>query len=261
MRTLVSNPLKEIAGEVDLRPGNDLGRKHPKGAKMVILSNPITLSEELDRDMNRMAVATICLENNILILSDEIHSDLVLPGHHHTPVASLSEEIAGITVTCIAPSKTFNLAGLATSSVIISDSDTRARFNRMVEKLHVGMGNLMGAEASIAAYTYGDEWLDQLLAYIKNNAEFVVDFCRQNLPVIKPVMPEATYMIWLDCRQMGMEPAELNRFFIEKAGLGLNEGSTFGAGGSGYMRMNLACPFNTVREAMKRLSDAVLTIK
>ncbi|MEZ4999585.1 MAG: hypothetical protein R2727_02530 [Bacteroidales bacterium] len=93
----------------------------------------------------------------------------------------------------------------------------------MVEKLHVGMGNLMGAEASIAAYTYGDEWLDQLLAYIKNNAEFVVDFCRQNLPVIKPVMPEATYMIWLDCRQMGMEPADLT-YAIEKAGLGLNEG-------------------------------------
>lgn len=259
-RLLISNPLIEVDGKwtFDL---DDLNRKAEQGAKMIILSNPHNPVGRAWTKYELSALAAICLKNNILILSDEIHSDLVLPGHHHTPVASLSDEIADITLTCIAPSKTFNLAGMATSSVIISNSEIRAKYDRMVEKLHIGMGNLLGAEASIAAYTHGDEWLGQLLVYINNNAEFVVDFCRENLPVIKPVMPEATYMIWLDCRQMGMNPEELNRFFIEKAGLGLNEGSTFGSGGNGYMRMNLACPIDTVREAMRRLRDAVLTNK
>jgi cystathionine beta-lyase len=127
----------------------------------------------------------------------------------------------------------------------------------MVEKLHIGMGNLMGTEASIAAYTHGDEWLGQLLEYIDGNIDYVITFCREKIPGIKPVRPEATYMIWLDCRDLGMEPAELNSFFIEKAGLGLNEGSTFGKGGEGFMRMNVACRRQTVVEAMERILKGI----
>ncbi|TFH34516.1 MAG: putative C-S lyase [Bacteroidia bacterium] len=255
-RTLVLNPLAELEGfwSFDLE---DLKRKMGLGARMLILSNPHNPVGRSWKPDELRQLAELCLENNVLILSDEIHSDLVLPGYKHTPIASLSKEIADITITCLAPSKTFNLAGMATSSVIISDPGLSGRFNRMIEKMHIGMGNIMGTEASIAAYTHGDEWLAQLLEYININIEFVIEYCKKHIPAIIPVRPEATYMIWLDCRALGMEPGELSRFFIEKASLGLNEGSTFGMGGEGFMRMNVACSYQTVKEAMEGILYAL----
>jgi len=248
-RILVLNPLKENRGKwtFDIE---DLERKARSGARMLILSNPHNPVGRAWTESELRAVAEVCLENNILILSDEIHSDLVLPGFKHTPVATLSEDISRITVTCLAPSKTFNLAGMATSSVVISDGELSGKFTRMIDKLHIGMGNLMGTEASIAAYTSGEEWLEQLLVYISRNIDYVIDFCRDHIPAIKPVPPEATYMIWLDCRELGMSPEELNSFFVNKAGLGLNEGSTFGKGGEGFMRINVACRMEIVKKAM-----------
>jgi cystathionine beta-lyase len=229
--------------------------------KMIIISNPhnpvgrVWTPEELDN------LAGICLKNNILIISDEIHCDLVLPGFIHTPLASLSEKIADNTVTLIAPSKTFNLAGLSTSSVIISNPALRKSFNRIVENLHVGSGNIFGNRASIAAYSYGHNWLDALLDYIDHNVEFVKDYCREMIPEIIPVQPEATYMIWLDCRKFGMNGKELQNFFINKAGVGMNEGSTFGPGGEGFMRMNLGTTHQTVMKAMEQIEKAVSTIR
>lgn len=255
-RIMVLNPLSESAGKWGFDYA-DLEEKAAAGARMLILSNPHNPVGRAWRRNELIQLAEICLKYNMIILSDEIHSDLVLPGYKHTPVASLSGEIADITVTCLAPSKTFNLAGMSTSSLVISNNDLLGRFNRVVEKLHIGMGNLLGTEASIAAYTSGDEWLGQLLGYINANIEYVSRFCRENIPVIKPAVTEATYMIWLDCREMKMNSDELNNFFIHQAGLGLNEGSTFGKGGEGFMRMNIACPLNTVKEAMKRLSEAI----
>ncbi len=201
--------------------------------KMIIISNPhnpvgrVWSPEELAR------LAEICLENNILIISDEIHCDLALPGFTHTPVASLSAEIANITITCIAPSKTFNLAGLSTSSVIISNTALRKSFNRVMENLHVGGGNIFGTIASIAAYSKGHSWLSGLLDYIDHNIDFVYDYCIKMIPEIVPVRPEATYMMWLDCRNFNMTGKELQNFFIKKAGVGMNEGSSFGPGGEG----------------------------
>lgn len=240
---------------------DDLEEKASAGARMLILSNP---HNPVGRawtagELNRLA--SICLKHNVIILSDEIHSDLVLPGHSHTPVASLSAAISDITLTCMAPSKTFNLAGMSTSSLIIPNSELRGKYNAVMDKLHIGMGNLMGTEASVAAYSEGEEWLMQLLDYLATNIEFVIEFCRMHLPEIKPVKPEATYMIWLDCREMGMKPDELKSFFIEKAGLGLNEGSAFGIGGEGFMRMNIACPLATVEVAMNRLLNAYKDLK
>jgi len=255
-RILVLNPLAENEGRwtFDLA---DLERKVRSGAGMLILSNPHNPVGRAWTASELRSVAQLCLDHNVLILSDEIHSDLVLPGYKHTSVASLSEEISAITITCMAPSKTFNLAGMATSSVIISDPGLSARFNRMIEKMHIGMGNLLGTEASIAAYTHGGEWLEQLLSYINSNIDYVADFCRENIPEIKPVRPEATYMIWLDCRELGMGPEELNNFFVGKAGIGLNEGSTFGKGGEGFMRMNVACRRETVTEAMEKILNGL----
>jgi cystathionine beta-lyase len=229
--------------------------------KMIMISNPhnpvgrVWTPEELNR------LADICLKNNILIISDEIHCDLVLPGFIHTPLATLSEKIAESTVTCIAPSKTFNLAGLSTSSVIISNPDLRKSFNRIVDNLHVGNGNIFGATASVAAYSHGDSWLDALLDYIDHNIDFVEDYCRKMIPEIIAVKPEATYMIWLDCRKLGMTGKELQNFFVNRAGVGMNEGSTFGHGGDGFMRMNLGTTHQTVMKAMEQIEKAVSSLR
>jgi cysteine-S-conjugate beta-lyase len=232
-----------------------------KDTRMIIISNPhnpvgrVWSREELQK------LADICLERNILILSDEIHCDLVLPGFTHTPVASLSEKIADNTITCIAPSKTFNLAGLSTSSVIISNPDLRKSFNRVVENLHVGGGNIFGIIASIAAYSQGNEWLNALLDYIDHNVDFVENYCMKMIPEIIPFQPEATYMIWLDCRKFGMTGKELQSFFIKRAGVGMNEGSTFGPGGEGFMRMNLGTTHQTVIKAMEQIEKAVTSLR
>ena len=259
-RKLIYNQLIESGGKWTM-DYDSLVAGIDSGTKMIFISNPhnpvgrVWTPEELDN------LANICLARNIIIISDEIHCDLALPGFTHTPLASLSEKIARNTVTLIAPSKTFNLAGLSTSSVIISDPGLRKSFNRVVDNLHVGNGNIFGTVASISAYTNGHKWLDSLLDYIDNNVEFVKDYCREMIPEIVPVQPEATYMIWLDCRKFGMKGKELQSFFVSKAGVGMNEGSTFGPGGDGFMRMNLGATHNTVMNALEKIEAAVKSVR
>jgi cysteine-S-conjugate beta-lyase len=259
-RKLVYNPLAESGGNWEMDFDN-LKKIIDSRTKMIIISNPHNpvgrawTSEELSE------LVEICLKNNVLILSDEIHCDLVLPGFRHIPVAGLSEEAAAGTITCIAPSKTFNLAGLSTSSLIIPDPVKRKSFNQMIEKLHISGGNIFGAVASIAAYTYGHEWLDELMAYLSGNAEYVTRYCKSFIPEISPVQLEATYLMWIDCRKLGMTGAELQKFFITKAFVGMNEGSTFGPGGEGYMRMNLACTRETVTRALEQIEAAVSELR
>lgn len=225
--------------------------------RMLILSNPHNPVGRAWRREELEEIVEICHEKGVVILSDEIHSDLVLPGHSHIPLASISEKAASITVTCMAPSKTFNLAGFSTSSMIIPDPVLMEKYRRTLVGLHLHLGNIFGNVASEAAYTHGHEWLDELLQYIQGNVDLVVDFCREHLPQIRPVPPEATYMIWLDCRGMGLDGAGLQKFFVEKAGVGMNEGSRFGPGGQGFMRMNLACPRSVVEKALKQIKSAI----
>ena len=259
-RNLIYNRLTESEGKWNM-DYNSLIAGIDSKTKMIIISNPhnpvgrVWTPEELNN------LADICLKNNILIISDEIHCDLVLPGFTHTPMASLSEKIAENTVTLIAPSKTFNLAGLSTSSVIIKNPVLRKSFNRIVDNLHVGNGNIFGNTASIAAYANGHKWLDALLDYIDNNIEFVKDYCGKMIPEIIPVQPEATYMIWLDCRRFGMSGKDLQNFFVHKAGVGMNEGSTFGPGGEGFMRMNIGTTHQTVMKAMEQIERAVASVR
>ena len=259
-RNLIYNRLIESEGK-SIMDYNSLVAGIDSKTRMIFISNPhnpvgrVWTPEELNN------LADICLKNNILIISDEIHCDLVLPGFTHTPLASLSEKIAAKTITLIAPSKTFNLAGLSTSSVIIPDPSLRKSFNRIVDNLHIGNGNIFGTIASISAYTNGHKWLDALLDYIDHNVEFVKDYCREMIPEIIPVQPEATYMIWLDCRKFGMTGKELQNFFVSKAGVGMNEGSTFGPGGEGFMRMNLGATHKTVMKAMEQIEKAVASIR
>jgi cystathionine beta-lyase len=259
-RTLVHNQLKEEDGRW-LMDFESLVKSIDDKTRMIILSNPHNPVGRVWTRQELTQLADICNKNNILILSDEIHCDLVLPGFSYTPLATLSEEIAEITITCIAPSKTFNLAGLSTSTVIISNPALRRSFNRIVENLHVGNGNIFGTAASVAAYTHGHEWLAALLDYLNNNVAFVEDYCMKMIPEIIPVPPEATSMIWLDCRKLGMNGKELQSFFVNRAGIGMNEGSTFGPGGEGFMRMNLGTTHMTVIKAMEQIEKAVSSLR
>ncbi|MCU0472127.1 MAG: PatB family C-S lyase [Bacteroidales bacterium] len=259
-RNLVYNHLIEENGRWTM-DFDSLAASVNENTKMIIISNPhnpvgrVWSPEELEK------LADICLKNSILILSDEIHNDLVLPGFSHSTVAKISDRVAEITVTCIAPSKTFNLAGLGTSSVIISNPVLRKYFNKKVENLHIGNSNIFGTIASIAAYSEGYDWLDELMIYISQNADLVMEYCRELIPEIVPVRPEATYMIWLDCRKFEMPGKELQKFFIEKCGAGMNEGSTFGPGGEGFMRMNLGTTRQTITRALEQIEKAVAALR
>lgn len=229
-----------------------------KDAKILLLShphNPVGRSWRVDE---LQKLGEICLENDVLIISDEIHGDLTLPEHKHHPLATVSPELAQNSITCIAPSKTFNLAGLATSSVIIPNERIRKRFAAFIEQLHLNMGNLFGMTASVAAYTKGEPWLNAVLDYIGQNVIYVSDFLSSELPQIKMSPVEATYLLWLDFRELGLKPDKLKNLIIHDAGLGLNDGTIFGPGGEGFQRMNVACPISRVEEAMSRLKKAII---
>lgn len=254
-RKLVHNHLIERNGQW-LMDFDSLESMIDSSTKMIIISNPHNPVGRVWKRDELARLAAICNERKVLILSDEIHCDLMLPGSEHTPLASLSEETALNSVTLVAPSKTFNLAGLSTSSVIIPNPELRKSFSRILENLHIGNGNIFGNIASAAAYSNGHKWLDALMAYLSGNVELVMDFCRERIPEIKPVRPEATYMIWLDCRNSGISTKELQKFFVNEAGIGMNEGSVFGPGGEGYMRMNIATTRDTVRKSLEQIEQA-----
>jgi cystathionine beta-lyase len=255
-RNLIYNQLTEADGRWSMNL-DSLADSITPTTRMIIISNPHNPVGRSWTPDELADLADICLKNNILVLSDEIHCDLVLPGFRHTPVAKLSEKIAEITVTCIAPSKTFNLAGLSTSTVIISNPVLRKYFHSKIEHLQISNGNIFGTVASIAAYSEGSEWLDNLMEYLNRNTGYVIDYCREFIPEITPVRPEATYMIWLDCRKLGMPGKKLGEFFVSKAKVGVNEGSSFGPGGEGFMRMNLATTYKKVKQAMEQIREAV----
>jgi cysteine-S-conjugate beta-lyase len=202
-------------------------------------------------------LGNICLERNILIISDEIHSDLILPGQKHVPLAAISSSFAEITITCIAPSKTFNLAGLSTAVVVISDSMKRKVFSREIETSHLWVGNIFGNIALEAAYRNGDGWLDQLMNYLLNNFKILDFYLKQFIPEIKLIWPEATYLAWLNMSGLNLDEASLKYFMIHKAGLGCNDGSVFGPGGQGFQRMNIACPKVILNKSLDQLRHAV----
>ncbi|WP_372931966.1 MalY/PatB family protein [Mariniphaga sediminis] len=258
-RKLVENPLVLENGRYtfDL---DDLKAKVDKNTKLLLLCNPqnpggmVFTREELE------GLANFCLENDIVIISDEIHSDLVFSGQRHIPFASISEETAKNSVVCMAPSKTFNVAGLSSSLVIIPDKTKRGRYERALNIGHLGMGNIFGTVALEAAYTHGDEWLKQLLDYLWGNYLFLEDFFKKHLPKVKVMKPEATYLIWLDFREYGMNDNELFKFTVDKAKVGLNNGGKFGSGGDGWLRLNIGCPRSVLEEALKRLAGAFGTL-
>lgn len=255
-RRLVFNNLVETP-EGWMMDIEGLRRVITPATRMLILSNPHNPVGRAWRREELEEIVEVCHGKGMVIVSDEIHSDLVLPGYRHIPLASISENAASITVTCMAPSKTFNLAGFSTSSMIIPDPALMEKYRRTLVGLHLHLGNIFGNVASEAAYTHGHEWLEEMIKYVQGNVDLVTDFCREHLPQIKPVRPEATYMIWLNCRGLGLDGAGLQKFFVDKAGVGMNEGSRFGPGGEGFMRMNLACPRSVVEKALRQIEGAI----
>ncbi|WP_425447038.1 MalY/PatB family protein [Dethiothermospora halolimnae] len=236
---------------------DDLEKKIKSGAKMLILCSPsnptgrVWTKDELER------LGKLCTDNNVLIVSDEIHSDIVYKEHKHIPIASISRELLNNTITCMAPSKTFNIAGLSTSEIIIPNKKLRKKFNKEIERIHVGMTNVFGIEALEAAYREGEEWLDQLLIYLQENVDFIKEYIANNIPKIEVVDPEGTYLIWLDCRGLGMNNRQLKRFMIEEAKVGLNDGPVFRQGGEGFQRINIGCPRSILKEGLERIEKAV----
>ena len=254
-RTIVRSPLLKCADHYEM-DFEDLERKLAAGARMMILCNPHNpvgrcwSCEELRR------VATLCKQYQCLLVSDEIHSDLIMPGYKHIPTALASPETADNIITCMAPSKTFNIAGLSTSEIIISDRKLRRRFEQVVhDGLHIYVGNIFGEAASIACYTQGDEWLGQLLDYLHKNIVYVQNYLQENLSQIRTFRHEATYLMWLDFSSFGLTHDELSERLVKKAKLALNDGAIFGEEGKCHFRLNVACPRATLEEAMHRLSQ------
>lgn len=254
---------KVVENELLLRDGRyeidfvQLERQAAEGAKLLLLCSPhnpggrVWTSEELAR------IGDICLRHGILVVADEIHHDLVFRGYKHVPFASISDEIAQISFTCMATSKTFNMAGLQASSLIIPNDDLRRRYEHALKTFSLHMESYFGVSAVIAAYTHGDEWLEQLIDYLQGNVDYLTDFIARRLPQIKVMRPEATYLVWMDCSAISGDPAELKKLMYEQARVAFNDGSVYGERGAGYLRVNLACPRSILAEALERFAQAV----
>lgn len=233
---------------------SDLEEKLKSGARMLLLCNPHNpvgrswTKEELQR------LGELCLKYHCLVVSDEIHADLIMEGFVHTPMAGLNPSIAENTITFMAPSKSFNLAGMASSEAIIPNPELRKSFIRISnEVLHVSLGNTFGDAALEAAYTHGEAWLDDLLDYLHGNLLYLNDFITRQLPSLGLYRHEATYLVWVDFSALGLEHKALQHKLVHEGGLGFSEGSIFGPGGEQHMRINIACPRSVLETAMKRL--------
>jgi cystathionine beta-lyase len=254
-RRMVLNPLREQGGEYTIDFDNLEAKA--REAKLLILCNPHNPVGRVWRREELARIADVCLRHGITILSDEIHNDLVFRPHMHVPIASLSSEVEQITVTCHAASKTFNVAGLSTAYIMIPNAELRQTFKRVSDALHVEALNPFGLRAMEAGFTEGEPWLEALLEYLAGNYRTLRSYCESQLPRLGLSPMEGTYLAWLDFRRYGFSPQELKDCIIQKARLGLNDGPTFGPGGEGFQRMNLACPRQVLLQALDRLKTAL----
>jgi cystathionine beta-lyase len=255
-RNIIDNPLKEVDGKfvMDLK---DFESKITSKTKMFILCNPHNPGGKVWSKETLQKVDEICTRHNILVISDEIHADMVLNGHQHVPYATVSETAAEGSVTFMAPSKVFNMPGVISSSYIIPNPGLRSKFARYLEVAEMDRGNMFSYLATMACYEKGENWRVAMLAYVQSNIDYVVEYLQCNIPQVKPMKPEASFLVWLDCNDLGMNTDALHRFFAIEAGLGLNKGTVFGEGGDRHLRMNVACSRRILEQAMIQLKNAV----
>jgi cystathionine beta-lyase len=236
----------------------DLEKKaSDQDCKMMILCNPhnpggrVWTKEELER------LGRICIDNNVLVVSDEIHFDLVYKPNKHIPFASISEEFLNNSITCTAPSKTFNIAGLHSAYCIINNKEMMATYRKELGLLDLNRSNVFSQEVTQVLYEQGHEWVDGLVDFLKDNIDYSIKYINENIPGIRAYELEGTYLLWMDCRDLGLSIEELDDLFINKAGLALDSGYWFGKVGEGFMRMNIACPRSTIKKALENLRNAV----
>ncbi|ABS48747.1 MULTISPECIES: MalY/PatB family protein [Yersinia pseudotuberculosis complex] len=227
------------------------------GVKLFILCNPHNPVGRVWTRDELTTMGNICLRHNVIVIADEIHCDIVFKGSKFTPFASISPDFENNSITCMAPSKTFNLLGTQTSAIIIPNQELRNKYETELNSLALGNPNPFGVIALETAYKEGEEWLESLLGYLQHNLDFAVDFFKKYIPKITLVKPEGTYLLWLDCRGLGLTPYELEQFILTKAKLALNEGHIFGESGENFMRMNIGCPKSVLTSALIQLKYAV----
>ncbi|MEN1970278.1 MalY/PatB family protein [Lentibacillus sp. N15] len=255
-RQVVKNPLllKDNYYTIDF---NDFEEKLKSGVKAFILCSPHNPVGRVWKESELREMARLCLKYDVLILSDEIHADLLYPGYQHTPMASLSKEIADQTVTFMSPSKTFNLAGLQASYIITSNEEKRKKLDHMIGIQGHGQLNTLGNTALEAAYNHGEAWLEELKGVLEANCNYVTDMFVKHAPELTVIQPEGTYLLWIDCSALNLDSDALKKFMSEQAKVGLNAGAAYGEEGEPFMRMNIACPKATVETGVKRIIEAI----
>lgn len=229
--------------------------------RLLILANPhnpcgITWDKE-----TLQRLAHFAKEHNLIVISDEIHCDMAIYGNKHIPFATVSDEAADVSITFSAPTKTFNMAGVVSSWAVVVNDELRNKFFHWLEASELCEATMFAPVATVAAFTHGEEWRKEMLSYVEGNIDFIIDYCKQYIPQIHPVRPQASYLLWLDCRGLGITHPELIDLFEKKAGLALNQGAMFGKEGEGFMRLNVGCPRATLQQALEQLRKAVEELK
>jgi cystathionine beta-lyase len=254
---MVVNPLVYENGRYRMDFGDLEEKARDPRVKLAILCSPhnpvgrVWTADELTR------FGEICLRHDVLIVSDEIHGDLIYRGHTFSPFARLGEAFAQNAITCTAPSKTFNLAGLHTSNIIISNPELRGRFEKTLQSNGLFGINAFGVVAVEAAYNHGEEWLAQALDYLEGNLRYLEDYVSGRIPQITVIRPEGTYLVWIDCRRLELDKDGLKRLMLTEARVYLDEGFLFGPEGEGFERINIACPRSILVEALERIGNAI----
>ena len=256
-RKLVNSPLVNVNGsyEIDF---NDFEQKIiNNNVKLFIMCSPHNPVGRVWRKDELEKIGDICLKYNVLIVVDEIHHDLVFKGYKHLPFASLKREYSDNCITCTSPGKTFNLAGLKVSNVIIKNKDIRDKYKSFLEKISLTSVNLFGMLACEASYNMGEKWLDDLIDYLEENKKMVQNFFAKEIPTVKVTDSEATYLLWLDFRKFGLDNTELENLIFKEAKLWLNQGYVYGIEGSGFVRLNIACTKHILDKALNQLKTVI----
>ncbi|UYX55763.1 pyridoxal phosphate-dependent aminotransferase (plasmid) [Bacillus thuringiensis] len=255
-RELVTNNLILEDGRytMDLK---DLEDKIDSSVKVMLLCNPHNPVGRVWDEQELERLGALCAKHNIIVISDEIHCDLIYKGNKHVPFLSISEELKSTSITCISTSKTFNLAGLKTCNLIIQNPHIKELYEKKLRMLSLHAESFFGITAVEAAYTHGEEWLNQLLIYLEGNLNFLLDYFKQHINEVKVIKPEGTYLVWLDFQGLRMNKENIEKWMYQKAKLALNEGSMFGKNGEGFLRMNIACPRVILEEGLARIRKAL----
>jgi cysteine-S-conjugate beta-lyase len=255
-RILVYNQLIEEEGKFEM-DFDDLEQRITPKTKMLILCNPHNPGGKVWSIETLRKLDNLCSKHNILVLSDEVHADMILQGHKHIPYATISDHAAANSVIFMAPSKVFNMPGIISSFYITSNPALYRKYSDYLEASEMNSGNIFAYEATVACYEKGEDWRIAMLEYVHDNIDYAMNYLKEFIPRIKPMRPEASFLVWLDCKELGMETDELHRFFAQKAGLGLNKGTVFGPGGEHHLRINVAAPRKIIEQAMMQLNKAI----